>query len=406
MRKTLGWIFVIVGAVVLLGVIAATGRAVYADRKPCKGAPPVFAATQALYAKSGQFGANGQLCFAWRPKIYFQKELALRAKLTEQLATAATEEDAAKKAVAGTQAERTATLKTARELREQLEADLAKIPADTDIAIFIDGVETGAMFEAQVSDTVDGKPVVWKEINLRAPEDFSSTAAKDWRDLLRGVSHNGSRAVIVGFGDKGARLPRDFARVDTLEISAFKRSWLIIGAAGFLLLATGLFTLGWNTGLLRTAPVVDTVKPPFSLARVQMAWWFCLTLGGFLFIWLTSAQWMGVMTSSVVTLLGISGVSGLAAVAIDKGTQAPPPAPAPPAAPATSQGFLTDLVSDGQSIVLHRVQMLTWTVILGLIFVWSVMWNYAFPTFDTNLLILAGIVNGVYLGFKFPENRP
>ena len=98
------------------------------------------------------------------------------------------------------------------------------------------------------------------------------------------------------------------------------------------------------------------------------------------------------VTGGVLTLLGISATSGLASVLID-----PRPNPNP------SRGFLTDILSDGNSVALHRVQMFAWTVILGLIFLWTMATNFIFPNFDTNLLLMAGITSGIYLGFKFPE---
>jgi hypothetical protein len=48
--------------------------------------------------------------------------------------------------------------------------------------------------------------------------------------------------------------------------------------------------------------------------------------------------------------------------------------------------------------------MLVWTVILGATFAWSVVWTYTFPLFDEAMVLMAGVVSGVYVGFKLPEN--
>ena len=56
--------------------------------------------------------------------------------------------------------------------------------------------------------------------------------------------------------------------------------------------------------------------------------------------------------------------------------------------------------------LLHRLQMLVWTVILGIVFVLKVLSNLAMPEFDATLLALMGISSGTYLGFKFPEQQP
>ena len=47
--------------------------------------------------------------------------------------------------------------------------------------------------------------------------------------------------------------------------------------------------------------------------------------------------------------------------------------------------------------------MAAWTLILGAIFLWTTLTSFSFPNFDANLLVMAGIVNGVYLGFKFKQ---
>jgi hypothetical protein len=50
----------------------------------------------------------------------------------------------------------------------------------------------------------------------------------------------------------------------------------------------------------------------------------------------------------------------------------------------------------------HRFQMMTWTLILGVIFIFGVFQQLAMPKFDATLLALMGISSGTYLGFKWP----
>lgn len=412
--KNWGVTSAIIGAVVLGGLVACIGYSAITHKQNCDGVIVVDPKdNRALIAEKGKFSANGKLCLAWRPHLYFKKEIEARQILEAELAAAKVTENTARTTA---ETDRTAAsetrYKTMQTARVAVETKIAALPSSAVVAVFVDGIETEATFPArvpvsvpQIPALVPNKPppidssVVWQPVSLRAPEDSGSEAAKDWRELLRGIGRDGSRPVKVALGDKEAALPRAGVQVDTLRISAFEPAWLAVGVVGFLLLVIGLFRCGWDTALLRVATPSGPNTAPFSLARVQMALWFSLTLGGFLFIWLTSGQWMGLMTSGVLGLLGISGVSGLASIAIDQQTGTTPLAQLP------SKGFWKDVLSDGDSIVLHRVQMFTWTVVLGLIFIWSVMWNYTFPTFDSNLLILAGIVNGVYLGFKFPENK-
>jgi hypothetical protein len=64
--------------------------------------------------------------------------------------------------------------------------------------------------------------------------------------------------------------------------------------------------------------------------------------------------------------------------------------------------FFLDLLQERDSVDFHRFQMITWTLILGLIFVIGVFQELGMPKFDATLLILMGISSGTYLGFKWP----
>ncbi|UCE88298.1 MAG: hypothetical protein JSW10_08005 [Pseudomonadota bacterium] len=71
-----------------------------------------------------------------------------------------------------------------------------------------------------------------------------------------------------------------------------------------------------------------------------------------------------------------------------------------------AKDWLTDLLSDSNGWSFHRLQMLVWTIILGVVFVQQVLSNLTMPEFDATLLALMGISSGTYLGFKFPEQQP
>lgn len=140
---------------------------------------------------------------------------------------------------------------------------------------------------------------------------------------------------------------------------------------------------------LNTVPAA-TAYSPFSLGKTQMAFWLFLTSAGFVFIWLTTGQYMNLVTSGILVLVGISGTTGLAAVQLQENMQQDQ----------YSRGFLNDILSDNNGPQLYRVQAAAWTVILGTIFVWNIVYNFSFPVFDTNLLIMMGISSTLYIGFK------
>jgi hypothetical protein len=191
-----------------------------------------------------------------------------------------------------------------------------------------------------------------------------------------------------------------------------------------------------------------------------MAIWFIVVVGAYLYIWVTTGLFSWVSTTAL-TLMGISGATGLVAVGMDaskrtdavnsraalqaerdalnhtindpaRGLQAQLQAaaagspqaaeltatltpklarfnelntllqnPAPP--PQNSIGWMKDLISDDQGVSFHRLQMLVWTGVLVLVFIIAVGTNVLMPVFDATLLGLMGISSGTYLGFKFPE---
>jgi hypothetical protein len=51
------------------------------------------------------------------------------------------------------------------------------------------------------------------------------------------------------------------------------------------------------------------------------------------------------------------------------------------------------------------LQVLVWTLLLGLISVVSMYRTLSLPAFDDTLLALAGISSGLYVGFKWPEKQ-
>ena len=259
-------------------------------------------------------------------------------------------------------------LETASKALATAEAALATKSAAKPVYLFIDEVRTPSSMDVYTSDLKDVKDNkdgwTWKTLNIRAPDDAGAAEGKLWRQILSGTPYEGSRDVTLAFGDKEGTLPRtDAVIVEKVKLRVYHLPLLISGALGLALMAAGLIGLGWDTGLLRdTPPPAPTAPAPFSLARVQFAWWLFLVIGGYLYVWLVTGQFIGVVTAGVLALMGISGASGLAAQVID---------PTPNTNP--SQGFLRDIMSESGTFVLQRVQMAAWTVILGVIFLWTTL---------------------------------
>jgi hypothetical protein len=123
--------------------------------------------------------------------------------------------------------------------------------------------------------------------------------------------------------------------------------------------------------------------------------------------------------------MGISGATGLGALVIGNGTKAAEIAgleeklatlaagdertrtearlKAMREPPTPKAKFFRDICDDGNGMSFHRLQTVMWTVILGIIFVSDVARVISMPEFPDTLLVLMGISNSIYLGFKFPE---
>jgi len=232
--------------------------------------------------------------------------------------------------------------------------------------------------------------------------DATTDAAKFWRSLLAGRTKGGIMDLAVAVSrTAGSAVPAP----TPIEFLVYKPGILWLGAAAMLVLVLAFVVFAANSTVLRDTASADANGRPngtYSLGRTQMALWLVLSIAGFVFLWLTLGFYINVITSAILVLLGINGVTGLAAIFIDK-PDASTTNPAP--ARQTSQGFLEDLVCDSEGAKLQRIQMIAWTCILAVIFIWNVFWNFVFVDFDTNLLLLMGIASSTYLGFKTQEKR-
>lgn len=214
------------------------------------------------------------------------------------------------------------------------------------------------------------------------------------------------------------------------------------GALAFLAIAIAVVVLGWKTDLLRDGepadfggakPPIGRYRRPFSLAQTQMAWWFCIVTGCFVFLWITHG-WKhdNILTPQSLILLGIGTGTALGAamiqqvksnqltvldqfkktVAAIKDLSANDPTLQgllatrdSLAARLASENFFADILTDADGISLHRFQSFAWTIVLGIVFIVEVLINPmgSMPAFDATLLALLGISGGTYLGFKIPE---
>lgn len=227
-----------------------------------------------------------------------------------------------------------------------------------------------------------------------------------WHALL-GRPDGFLRQISVSIGpDENVSLPtnvRDFPLI-VLRRGPF---WLISVAILLIWVLAGVLVR--KTDILRDpfARPQPGQKRPYSLARFQMGFWTLLTLSAYLFLWVIINE-LNTISESVLALIGIGSGTALGAAMIDKdkaeqGAVGRDGEDLTQIRGGSSGSFFSDVLESSAGVSLHRFQMLTWTLVLGIIFVASVYRTLEMPEFSATLLGLMGISSSTYLGFKFPE---
>lgn len=225
---------------------------------------------------------------------------------------------------------------------------------------------------------------------------------KNWLRILQAPPILGIKPVTVGIATSGDDLPPKSGQAVTVRLRIFSAGALMVAVLGVLVILGLVSRLGVATDmLLDSRPVPAGKKRPYSLARCQMTFWFVLIAAVFVVLTLVTGDYNNIVTDQSLVLLGISGATGLSSIAMDwekAGQSGSDPVTAP-----VHTTFFEDLLTDDTGWALHRVQVFVWTLILGVVSLWSAYNRLTLPNFDTNLLVLMGISSGLYLGFKWPE---
>ena len=197
-------------------------------------------------------------------------------------------------------------------------------------------------------------------------------------------------ATLVISADAPDSCPR-ILRSGLVNLRLYHPYLLLWGALQFLVFALAIAVLAVRTAMLRDA------GGRWSLSRTQLCLWFVLITGGYVFVWLMTWRWSGVVNADALALLGINSATALGAATIAKGEAAVASKP-------LSKRFFADILSEpngkNPSISILRLAAATWTLILAAIFVSAVLGELAFPTFGLTLLALTGITNAAYVTAK------
>ena len=311
--------------------------------------------------------------------------------------------------------------------------------AGRDLTLLLNGIRLPGLESSLWLDGKDESEVVLQFNLMRHPDNEESRRA--WDLLLHSTPEHLVYKTHVALA-VGMHPPR--AVWGELKIGLAKANrvyWIItLCAIGFITLVV---LMGKNSNILR-----DGGRPgaSFSLGRTQMAFWGLLVFFAWVGVSFTTAA-MEYVPAGVLTLIGISTTTGLSALVIGNSQQSTERArretiarrnslqeqmtdkaeansqenidllqqlngeiaafPVPKTGairPQNAPGkFLHDLCSDQSGLSFQRLQVVLWTVALGGFFAWRVIDTLSLPVIPENLLVLMGISNGTYLGFKIPE---
>ncbi len=299
--------------------------------------------------------------------------------------------------------------------------------------LFLDGVAVSGC-HPENSDFEDGKVT----FALRRNEN----SVEAWKTLLRGWIFYRPVGVALGTADKGiessiAKLPRGFRLV------VVPKNWkMVVSIVLAFCVVFAIVALGVKTNLLKDSSAqADTA--PYSLGKVQWAWWMILILYAYLAIGLVTWDYYNIFSATALWLLGISTGTALGSIVIgstqvsvaesereklkqeeaalgtgagQQGGQAAPAAQRlqqvtnrivelDKSLARRSKNFLQDIVSDEHGVSLHRFQAVVWTIVLGFVFFIGVWNDKSMPDFSATLLALMGISGGSYLAFKVREEQ-
>ena len=320
------------------------------------------------------------------------------------------------------------------------------------VTLFVNGVDTG---NAPSGIDYDSGTITFILDRTEANED-------QWQPLLYDPLFDRTTTLTVSAGVRGEQpLPRVEHADTTVKLNKLWVDWSTYLWLGLLILVLAmLVAFARNSDMLRDGPTVGGVRQPYSLARTQMAWWFILIVAGYVFIWLVTGD-RDTIPPSLLGMMGISAATAVAAVAIapssDRQTkrkalfdaeiaaidmaleqitidlaEAETKSSAYAAALrpslekkraeleerraalivqraglttlAPSSGWWTDLVKDDRgAFAFDRFQVVVWSIVIGGIFLSSVLWELTMPEFSPTLLALMGVSSGTYIGFKLPQ---
>lgn len=147
-------------------------------------------------------------------------------------------------------------------------------------------------------------------------------------------------------------------------------------------------------------------KKPYSLSRVQLAWWMGFILCAFaavIFNTSNSVLTLPTFGEGILIVLGISAGTTTVATITDVSEQKNNPLSRHQNE--KSQGLFIDIISDKDGPSVHRLQTVLFNLIFAVWFFLKVYRSGEIPDLDSNTLVLLGLSSGTYAVIKTTENK-
>ncbi|MET1028123.1 MAG: hypothetical protein ABWY00_13210 [Dongiaceae bacterium] len=345
------------------------------------------------------------------------------------------------------------------------------------LAIFLKGDENTVIDPTKAVLALDGRPVAnlndtvyLGKIHALIFHLLRNTDNADaWQPILGSPSLT-PRSVAVGFwpdkalmgGDEKSLILDEHGAAPTFRLAVISGWWVMGAVLAVVVILVAIWTAATRTNLLKDdlLPQLSQAETPYSLGRTQMAFWFVLIFASFIALFVMMQDFNTITTQSLV-LMGLSGATGVFAMAVDASKDTPIGAANETlralglksyedvrnldqevaqrqkalqqpnlddatklrlqteiadrlnkkrsyhdiTRPFVSDGWYRDLTTDINGPALHRVQVFFWTLALGAVFVIEVYRQLSMPQFSQTLLALMGVTSAGYIGFKYTETQ-
>ncbi len=158
------------------------------------------------------------------------------------------------------------------------------------------------------------------------------------------------------------------------------------------------------SALLKDESTLPVPLRSYSLSRSILFFWTMVLFLSICYIGIKTDN-LAPIDSGVLILMGIVVGTATTGRVIDS-SQTQDPGITRTQDTHQSQGFLLDILSDGNGMSISRLQTVIFNIIYGCAFVSLVITQEVLYNFPTETLTLLGISSGAYAFMKVPENKP